>query len=231
MKHQNILILDGSPKNQNSTTTILADFLAGKLLHGHIETRRKKISSCTASEENIQDFINDVQASDLIFLIFPLYVDGPPYNVIHAMELMKAHLTDREQNSRKAFMALCQSGMEVHKNRVALQICECFAKDLGFRLKGTFALGFGGVLNGASLTSLNRLTRNVQKALTLVADSIIRGEDIPADVHHLLAKPLMPGPMPVKRYLFNTAMKSCLEKKSFIKGIDHLHSRLRLIYS
>jgi NAD(P)H-dependent FMN reductase len=231
MKHQNILILDGSPKNQNSTSTVLSEFLAKKLLHEHIETKRKKISSGTASKEDLQEFINDVRSANLIFLIFPLYVDGPPYNVMHAMELIKTHLTDREQNSQMTFMALCQSGMEVHKNRIALQICECFAKDLGFRLGGTFAFGFGGVLNGASLTSLNRLTRNVQKALTIIAHSIANHKEVPAEVQNLLAKPLVPGPMSVKRYLFNAAMKSCWEKKSFIKGVDWLHSRLKLIYS
>ena len=230
MTYRHILILDGSPKNTHSTTTVLSNFLGEKLSGKGMDISRKKIRSALASEGNMDGLMAQARASDLIFLIFPLYVDGPPYNVIRAMELMKTHLIDREANSRKTFMALCQSGMEVHKNRIALRICECFAKDLGFKSGGTFALGFGGVLNGAALTSLNRLTRNVQQALDLMADSIAKGRDIPAETQRLLEKPLMPGPMPVKRFLFNSAMKSCLDKQSFNKGIDQLHSRLRLFF-
>ena len=230
MTYRHILILDGSPKIMHSTTTVLSNFLSEKLSGKGMDVRRRKIKASLESEGNVNEWMDDARTSDLIFLVFPLYVDGPPYNVMNAMELMKAHLVDRVANSRKTFMALCQSGMEVHKNQIALRICECFAKDLGFKLGGTFALGFGGVLNGAALTSLNRLTQNVQKALELMAESIADGKDVPAEAQRLLEKPLMPGPMPVKRYLFNAAMKSCLQKQSFNKGIDQLHSRLRLFY-
>lgn len=232
MKLKNAILLNGSPKINRSTSEALSDFMANRFVEEGLEIRQARISSHLKSEEKTERLVQHIKVSDLICLISPLYVDSLPYNVIECMEVIQAHMGHKDQNAETVFMAICQSGMEQDKNLIALQTCECFAKTLGFQFAGAFAIGFAGILNGLPLKQLNRLTRNVQKSLSIVSENIANGNPVPKkQVDMLLAKPLLPGPLYAKLFLFNATMKNCKKKKSFNKGIEQLHSRLKLFYS
>ena len=231
MQNRTVLIVNGSPRKKPSTSGGLSDRLAENLIRSGVSVRQRRIGAGIATEKRIGALMEDIRRADLIFLISPLYVDALPYNVIEAMEWMKKEMEGDAIIRRKTFMALLQSGMEQTKNRIAMDICRRFALELGFRFGGAFALGFGGVLNGAPLNSLNRLTRHVQKALAIMADSIAEGRPVPDRVQSLLARPLMPGPLFVKRILFNAAMTMCRQKRDFGKGVYRLHAWLKPFYS
>lgn len=232
MQQRSIILLNGSPKPGQSTSGAMSDFMAGHFEKNNQEPKQVKICAYLKSDEKVRTLVEYIKTADIVILFTPLYVDSVPYHVIKFMEIIREQLEEHHTNANKKFAVFCQSGMERTKNRVALEICKCFAGTAGFDFAGGFALGFAGILNGLPLPNLNRLTGNIQKALSITADCLSQGNPIPGEtVNKLLAKPLLPGPMFVKLFLFNSTMKTCLKKKDFSNGLKPLHSKLKLFFS
>lgn len=229
--NKNVLILNGSPKTNNSTSGSLAKFIENELKRKGVKTKTRRVSTCTAGERGIVELMEYIRKANLIFLISPLYIDSLPYNVIEMLELIKIHIGADTCNRNKTFLALSHSGLDATKNDVSVRIYERFAKELNFNFGGAFALGTSSIINGNPLHFMNRMTKNLRKALEMVSDSIFTGDSIPPKVQALLSKPFLPAPLFLNKILLNATMKRCYEEKDFSKGLTKLHSKLKIFLS
>lgn len=231
MKKNNVLILNGSPKINNSTSQSLTLFMENELNKKGVETKTRRVSTCIAGEQEIMEVMQCIRKADLLFLISPLYIDSLPYNVIEMLELIKIHIRPDAGNRSKTFLALSHSGLDATKNEVSVRIYECFANKLNFNFGGAFALGTSSIINGNPLNFMNRMTKNLRKSLEIISDSIITGNSIPPKAQILLSKPFLPAPLFLNKILLNATMNRCYKEKSFTKGIAKLHSKLRIFLS
>lgn len=111
---------------------------------------------------------------------------GGPDLASTGLERIAAHRRGRHGRPQ-LFAAIVNCGFpEVVHNATALAISETFAKQAGFEWAGSLALGGGGALNGAPLTS--QRTAPLRQALDLAAAALAEGRPIPSAAQELFGK-------------------------------------------
>lgn len=190
---ENVLLLIGSPRGENSTSASLGNYLIEKLENLGMKSERGFIHRLVNRPEKVQELFLMVNKSDLIILAFPLYVDSLPAPVIKAMELIKNEKDRIKSSKSQTFVAISNCGFpESSQITIALEICQIFAKETGFMWKGGIALGGGEAVHGIPLNERGGMVRNVKKGLDLVSEALIDGKDIPQQAIDLISKKLIP---------------------------------------
>jgi hypothetical protein len=225
----NVLIVNGSPRQAQSSSHALGEYVRRECIKKDIDAELVTISAYLKNEALLKEFVSKVETCTMLFLIFPLYVDSLPYTVIRALEVIKKYSTPG--NKEKRVIALSHSGLDANQNRVAIKICECFARELNYRFAGGLMFGNSTFLNGIPLTQLNRMTMHVQEALTMTVEALATGESVPQRAQRLISKPMVPGPMFLFKIVGNWVMKKCYKEKKFAKGMKTVHGFLKVFYS
>jgi multimeric flavodoxin WrbA len=144
------------------------------------------------------DFVHDKKAaevaagiarSDLFILVTPLYVDALPALVVHALD----HVA-RAHTSGGRFAAVVNCGFpEPEHDRTAMRIARHFCARTGYRWAGGLPLGGGGTLKpDVALDDQHGPAEHVKQSLDLAAESLGRGDDIPARALELMMKSPLP---------------------------------------
>jgi len=172
------LLLVGSPRTRKSTSHVLGSYLFEQLQARSIQVETIYPHTVLRSTAKTRDLLDAVEEADLVTLACPLYVDSLPAPVIDTLERIAAHRRGRHGRPQ-LFAAIVNCGFpEVVHNATALAISETFTKQAGFEWAGSLALGGGGALNGAPLTS--KRTAPLRQALDLAATALAEGRPIPA---------------------------------------------------
>ena len=190
------LLLVGSPRTRKSTSNSLGGYLFEQLKAHNIQTEAIYIHTTTHSVERTKAMLEAINATDLVLLAFPLYVDSLPAPVMNALELIASHRESQGgTRSHQLFAAIANCGFpEPDHNATALAICENFARLNNFQWAGSLALGAGeGMIHGAPLNELDGRTIPLKKSLNLAAESLAQGMAIPSEAQALLAKPFIPA--------------------------------------
>jgi len=141
----------------------------------------------------MQAILDAVDASDLVLLAFPLYVDSLPAPVIEVLERIALHRHGKITQQRFAAIANC-GFPEAHYNATALAICATFAQQAGFKWAGSLALGAGeGLVHGVPLNEMDGRSTPLKQALNLAADALAKGQAIPKTAQKLWDKSFIPG--------------------------------------
>ena len=188
------LLLIGSPKDENSTSASIGNYLISKLKEFGMTSEIGFVHRLVNREEKRQDLFRMIDSADLIILSFPLYVDSLPAPVIKAMELINEEKDKLKSKKSKNFIAIANSGFpEASQSTVALQICRVFSKDCGFVWKGGLALGGGAAIHGTPLQERGGMVRNVIKGLNISANALRDNKDIPQEAIDLFSKKFIPS--------------------------------------
>jgi hypothetical protein len=194
------LLLIGSAKPAGkSTSEALGDYLAQRLHEHGIATTTMHVAHALRTEVRTAALLAAVDATDIVILAYPLYVDGLPYLVTQALEriaahAMGAHRAGQTPARRPLFLAIANCGFpEAQHNAVSLAICEQFAAAAGFAWAGGLASGQGGAIAGRPLAGAGGMTHNVVTALDLVAVALAEGKPAPEDAVALMARPFIPA--------------------------------------
>ena len=187
------LLLIGSPRTRKSTSQSLGGYLFERLGEHRVQTETIYIHTSMRSPERMQAMLEAVEASDLVTLAFPLYVDSLPAPVVEALERIALNRSGKEKIHRQMFAAISNSGFpEVQHNQVALAICETFAKEAGFDWAGSLALGAGqGLVHGMPLAELDGRAVQLKRSLELSAEALANGNKIPREATDLMARPVI----------------------------------------
>ncbi|MFX1520593.1 MAG: hypothetical protein ACFFCD_11815 [Promethearchaeota archaeon] len=194
MNNKNALLLIGSPKGFKSTSNSLGTYLLDRLNERDFATEKLHIHRLIKSDKGKEDLLLAVNASDIIILAFPLYIDSLPASVIKAMEFIATRRRTMTNLKKPKFIAISNNGFpEASQNDVALDICRIFAKESDFEWVGGLACGGGGSIDGRPLEDIGGMVRNVKKALELTAAAIADRSSVPKEAVDLMAKPLVPS--------------------------------------
>jgi multimeric flavodoxin WrbA len=188
------LLLVGSPKQRNSTSTALGEYLLGQLEVEAIETETIYLHTALRTDERVAALLDATDRADLAVLSFPLYVDSLPAPAIEALERIAVHRKPRDASHRQVFAAIANSGFpEAYQSATALAICETFARQAGFAWAGGLALGAGTATVGTSVTAAGGRALRVRMALDQAAEALAHGHSIPDSAKTMMAQPLVPG--------------------------------------
>jgi multimeric flavodoxin WrbA len=186
------LLLVGSPRTRKSTSNSLGSYLFQRLNALDIQNETIYLYTVLRSPEKMKAMLDTVDASDLVLLAFPLYVDTLPGPVIEALERIETHRNGR--TTHQLFAAIANCGFpEARHTATALANCVTFARQAGFLWAGSLALGGGeGMVHGNPLSELDGRAMPLKQALNLAADALASGAAIPEAAQDLLAKPFIP---------------------------------------
>lgn len=193
---KNALILVGSPRLKKSTSARLAAVLEENLQNQGVEVSTAYSRKAFASPRNTEELLARIEASDLLVLISPLYVDSLPAPVTRLLEIVAQNRRGKEAKTPKLFAAIINCGLpDPGQNRTALNICRIFARHAGLVWAGGLSLGSGEIIGGRPLSKAPPGVRRIKKALKISADFLAKGEPIPNSAQQLLNKPLAPWPI------------------------------------
>ena len=188
----NALVLTGSPKGRKSASFTLASKLAEGLRENGVSVSGEPVHAGVRTDEGTRRLLEAVDGSDLVVLVFPLYVDSLPAPLTRLLEIIAERRTRIASPGAPRLAAVVQCGFpESHQCDTAVGICRLFAERAGMRWAGALAMGMGGSIGG----DIGRLPgggKNILDALKMTAESLAKGGAIPEEATTLFARPLMP---------------------------------------
>ena len=188
----NALVLVGSPKGRNSSSFLLGSKLAEGLRNHGAAVREELAHPALRTEDGTRRLLDAVDASDLVVLSFPLYVDSLPSPLTLLLELVAGRRAGAAMAGSPRLAAIVQCGFpEAHQCDTAVGICRLFAGRTGMRWAGALAMGMGGSLE-RGFRKLPGGGRNILRALDMASETLAGGGDIPGEAATLFATPLMP---------------------------------------
>ncbi|NHJ46644.1 MAG: hypothetical protein FK733_02540 [Asgard group archaeon] len=185
-----ILFLIGSPRGQKSTSFSIGNYLDEQLQAKGIETSTITIRRQLANDDKISQMLDEINNSNVIVLLAPLYDDCQPYIVIQLME----HIASNKMNLEgKHFIPIVNCGLNerIHITAVSIPIYHKFAKSVGFHWAGSLAIQGGEMFRGRYGKLLHELGKEaniLRGILDELADNISSNTDFPD-----LAPKIFPG--------------------------------------
>jgi hypothetical protein len=195
MRRMKGLILDGSREGDFLTPVAvlgMASALGERLRDGGVTVSDGLVHPALRTEEGTLRLLDAVDGSDLVVLAFPLYVDSLPAPLTRLLERVAERRSRVASTGTPRLAAIVQCGFpEAHQCDAAVGICRLFAERSGKRWAGALAMGMGGSI-GEDIRRLPGGGKNILVALQMTAESLAKGDAVPAEAAALFAKPLMP---------------------------------------
>lgn len=191
MRVARALVLVGSPRGGGSTSATLADALIAGLARNQVACERRFVLPAVSDEDRWLALRSAAASADLIVLAAPLYVDSLPGPLTQALERLRDERPWGRSRPGCALLVNCGFPEVVH-NQTAVAITRLFAAEAGLEWRGALALGGGEAIGGRSLDRLGRRTEHLRSALTMAADALAAGDQVPAEAVRLMARPLLP---------------------------------------
>lgn len=136
--------------------------------------------------------LDAVDGSDLVVLVFPLYVGSLTAPLTRLLELVAERRTRVASQGSSRLAAVVQCGFpESRQCDTAVGICRLFAERTGMRWADALAMGMGGSI-GEDIGKLPGGGKNILDALKMTAESLAKGGSVPVEATTLFARPLMP---------------------------------------
>ncbi|MEG1555246.1 MAG: NAD(P)H-dependent oxidoreductase [Bacteroidales bacterium] len=128
----NVLVLNGSPKGNNSVTLYTALFLEKKFpqdrfVYYHVGQQIKKF------EKDILPIINEIEKADLLLFAYPVYTFMAPYQLHRFIELLKEHIIENKMDYRSKYAVQITTSMHFY-DITAHSYLEENCHDMGFKV-------------------------------------------------------------------------------------------------
>lgn len=192
LKQKKVLLLIGSPKPKNSTSESLVNYLLEGLIKRGCSC--EKIHLLSMLRNNAEELIEKVNTTDVLIIVFPLYVDSLPSPLTKALELITDKRKEKGADINQTLVAISNSGFpESFHNDTALKICKCFASKNNFKWLGGLPMGSGGAINGRPIEQFGGMTRNIVKALDMTTEAIVNDEIIPNEAIEMISTKMFPN--------------------------------------
>jgi hypothetical protein len=154
------VIINGSPKAQDSASGLIATALQSRL------AQAADCTVCHAARHSRDEIMTAFTGCSALIFVFPLYVDGIPSHLLR--------LLDEIQNSvasGAAVYCVVNNGFyEAHQNSVALELMENFCVRSGLRWGQGLGVGAGGMIPAAPIG--RGPLKNLGKALDALSENI-----------------------------------------------------------
>lgn len=168
-----ITAINGSPKRTESTSGMLVEKLE-EMLNTKIDTFQavKLIQS-----EKAEEAAAGILKSEVLLIVFPLYVDSLPAPLIKLLMLVE-QAARTSASPLPAVYAICNCGFyEAEHNRLALRMIRSFASRAGLMWGYGIGIGSGGFLQSAGKNMEKGPGANVHAALYSLCE-ILRSKNV-----------------------------------------------------
>lgn len=216
----NALMIVGSPKPGYSTSEKIGNYVFDRL-----STSGYSCETLIAWKASETELVEKAAKSDVLLMVFPLYIDSLPAPLVKACEVIS-----KSVKGSKKVAAICNSGFpEAKQCTTALKISRLFARESGFSWIGGIAVGGGASLASRKPKKLEDhggMARKLMQSLDLLSQAVIDGK--PFEKHLFIAA----QPLPAWIYRFigdygwkGTAKRRGLHKKDlYAKPFDRQKS-------
>ncbi|MDR1159432.1 MAG: NAD(P)H-dependent oxidoreductase [Syntrophomonadaceae bacterium] len=180
------VIINGSPKAQDSASELIAAYLQARL------AQAADCSVCHAARYSRDEIMRAFTGCNALIFVFPLYVDGIPSHLLRLLDEIQNSVADVASGA--AVYCVVNNGFyEAHQNAVALELMGNFCVRSGLRWGQGLGVGAGGMIAAAPIG--RGPLKNLGKALDALAENIRNNKT--AD--NLFVKPNFP------KFLYNAA--------------------------
>jgi hypothetical protein len=178
-----VLLLTGSPKPPEvSSSAKVGRRLLGRLEAAGWSCRHEHLHEIVQGAEEMGRW-SSVMDTDLVVLAVPLYVDGFPGPVIHALQQIAACATHpRNVALPRVFSVILCGFVEPQQADTAQKMAEAFCLRAGFGWAGELSLGGGGMMN-----------RRLRSAVDQIGDALAEERTIPERAQQVARRPILPA--------------------------------------
>lgn len=179
---KNILIVIGSPGFERSNSNVISNNLEDKLTNQNINCSKLYLGKIINEKSTIIDNINK---SDVIILISPIYENSVPSTVLEFFEKIDENKNSLTIKNRKMFVITNSGFPEIQAGKSAITTCSLFARDMNFKWLGGINVAPGTLIDGGEL---GKTYKKLISALNLIAEDICADKEISKEVFKLASK-------------------------------------------
>lgn len=156
---------------------------------------------------------NNINISNSIVLVSPVYFSSLPFIVIRAMELIAKYRQSTQGNIPR-FYVITNCGLpEAFHNNIAIENARLFAKQCNFEWSHGVGLGMGEYIIGRTSQTNYRINKKTKIILDKISIAISEQKEIPNDVIELAKNP----PIPI--WLYNVFANFYWKKQAKINAV------------
>ena len=198
---EHVVLFVGSPKGLNESNSARL----GRMVTDGLEAAGWRctpfhLHRLAADDAAAAEASRALDEANLVVLATPLYVDGLPAPVVHALHRMVVHRADADPASVPRFFSIINCGfVEPWQNETAQNMLQQFCDRARLEWVGGLSLGAAG-----------RANRSVRRAFSLIVEALRDEVLIPEEVYKLTKYRVMPARLYV---LGGNAMWRRLAKK------------------
>jgi NAD(P)H-dependent FMN reductase len=214
---QKLVMIIGSPRLKHSTSYAIADYLKNGLSKQGWTVDILFAHQAITNETTMEELLIKTDQTDIIGIIFPLYVDSIPGPLIQVLETMSEHMT--KKTDQKIFTIVNSGFPEPHQSQLAVDMIENFSKECQDTFIGGLTIGAGGVIGGKPIEQIKHRSKRLMTALHLTIQDLVETQTISERAVQILSKPIFP------KILYNIFANISWAKRSKKYGSPDLYQR------
>lgn len=183
--NKNILIAIGSPRSRRSNSNVISNNLIHELINKNINYFTHHLEKIINEKGKIIDNINK---SDVIVLISPIYENSVPSTVLKFFEIVNENKNRLTMKNRKMFVITNSGFPEVEASKSAITTCSLFARDMSFKWLGGITVAPGTLIDGEEL---GKTYKKLILALNILAEDLCNDKEVSKEVFKLTSKPFI----------------------------------------
>lgn len=184
---QNILILIGSPKAQNSTSNLISKNLEKKFTAAHLIYDKLYLHKCQQHEELL---IDKLSTADTLILITPVYENNVPSTVLHFFELLSEYKTSFGKQNKQFFTIALAGYADSSAIQGTLNTCKLFANAMHFSWLGGIATYPATLIENEDL---GKMYMGLITSLELLTKSLSQNTPLPKQLFDINTKSVLPA--------------------------------------
>lgn len=216
-----ILSLIGSNRGEKSTSLSLVSYVSQQLIPQGISVSNHYARRMYHQPHEQTVFMDELRESELLIISSPVYVDLLPTPLIHVLEKVRDSM-GRNGLERKKLLAIIHSGYpEPQQRKPSLEMCRCFAQEMGMEWCGGVSFGGTSPISGQSLEAMGGMTKGIRSALDQTVEKIATGSLTEIKTLVLDDRSTIPLPLWLVKLIMNVMTRNNAKKS----GIEDLKAR------
>ncbi len=217
----NIVSLIGSNRGEKSTSASMVNYLAQQLVPQGIPVSNHYAVRMYHQPHAQAVFLQELQESVLLIVSSPVYVDFLPAPLIHVLEGVRERMGRNGLEGRK-ILAIIHSGYpEPQQRRPSLEMCRCFAREMGMEWWGGLSFGGTSPISGQSLEAMGGMTKGIRSVLNQTVEKIVKGGLTGVETLALEDR----STIPLSPWLVKLMMNAMIRNNAKKSGIKDLKAR------
>ncbi|MDX9721152.1 MAG: hypothetical protein RBU37_10430 [Myxococcota bacterium] len=208
------LVLLAASTRRRSTSSAMVEYVDGALQAAPAARLRLSLRDLQDDQAKGESLLQALREGASLFLAFPIYLDGPPAQLLAWMHEASTQL---QGSCSGALSIAVHSGYPESVQRMhATEVCHAFATQTGLRWHG--ALSFGGtpLIDGRRLEACGGAAKHLRRALSLAAEDLAAGQPLGEATQAAARKHRLPFP----KALLPLLMNLMLWRKARKLGVD-----------